>query len=56
MPDLWTRDQQLVALRLYMRLPFGRLHGRNPGIISLAERIGRTPNALWRSTRPTWQV
>jgi putative restriction endonuclease len=48
MPDRigWTRDQQLVALRLYMRLPFGRLHGRNPEIIALASEIGRTPNAL----------
>ena len=42
----WTRDQQLIALRVYMRMPFGKLHGRNPDIISLAERIGRTPNAL----------
>jgi len=42
----WTREQQLVALRLYMRLPFGRLHGRNPEIASLAERLGRTSNAL----------
>lgn len=29
-----------------MRLPFGRLHGRNAGIITLAAKIGRTPNAL----------
>ena len=42
----WTRDQQLVALRLYMRVPFGRLHGRNPEIIALAERMGRTANAV----------
>src|SRR5512138_844191 len=42
----WTRDQQLIGLRLYMRLPFGKLHGRNPEIIALANRIGRTPNAL----------
>ena len=42
----WNRDQLLMALRLYMRLPFGRLHSRNPEIISLAERIGRTPGAL----------
>jgi hypothetical protein len=48
MPDRtgWTRDQQLIALRLYMRLPFGRLHGRNPEIIDLATKIGRTPDAL----------
>src|SRR5688572_29977478 len=42
----WTRDQLLVALRLYMRSPFGRLHGRNPEIIQLAAKIGRTPSAL----------
>jgi predicted restriction endonuclease len=42
----WTRDQQLIALRLYMRTPFGRLHGKNPEIIELADRVGRTPNAL----------
>lgn len=42
----WTRDQQLLALRLYMRTPFGRLHGRNPEILSLAARLGRTPGAL----------
>jgi putative restriction endonuclease len=42
----WTREQQLVALRLYLRTPFGRLHGRNAEIIALAERIDRTPGAL----------
>ena len=42
----WTREERLVALRLYMRSPFGKLHGRNPEIIRLAERIGRTSNAL----------
>jgi putative restriction endonuclease len=44
--DGWTRDQQLIALRLYMRTPFGKLDGRNPEIIALALRIGRTANAL----------
>jgi len=42
----WTRDQLLMALRLYMRTPFGRLHGKNPEIIALAKKIGRTPGAL----------
>ena len=32
----WTRQQQLLALRLYMQLPFGRLHGRE----ALADRAG----------------
>lgn len=42
----WTREQQLVALRLYMRQPFGRLHDGNPEILRLAPLIGRTPGAL----------
>lgn len=42
----WTRHQQLIALRLYMRTPFGKLHGRNPQLIALAARIGRSPGAL----------
>jgi hypothetical protein len=42
----WTRDQLLMALRLYIRLPFGRLHGTNPEIVRVAGAIGRTSGAL----------
>lgn len=42
----WRRDQLLVAFALYCRLPFGRLHHRNPDIVHAAEVIGRTPSAL----------
>lgn len=42
----WTRQELLVAFSLYCRLPFGRLHYRNPEIIQCAEAIGRTPSAL----------
>ncbi len=42
----WSRDEQLLAFRLYCRTPFGRLHSKNPDIIALAERIGRTPGAV----------
>lgn len=42
----WTRDQQLIALRLYLRTPFGRLDSRNREIVALAHLIGRTPSAL----------
>ncbi len=42
----WTRDQLLIALRLYIRLPFGRLHGKNPEIVRVARAIGRTSGAL----------
>ena len=42
----WTREQQLVALRLYVRMPFGQLDQRNREIIAAAGQIGRTPGAL----------
>ena len=42
----WTRDELLVAFNFYCCTPFGRYHSRNPDIIRLAEKIGRTPSAL----------
>jgi predicted restriction endonuclease len=42
----WTRQQLLVAFNLYCRLPFGKLHSRNPDIKKCAKLIGRTPSAL----------
>lgn len=45
----WTREELIVAYNLYCKLPFGRLHNRNPEIISLANLIGRTPSAVaWK--------
>jgi DNA (cytosine-5)-methyltransferase 1/putative restriction endonuclease len=46
MPGGWTREELFQALRLYFETPFGRLHNRNPDIISLAGRIGRSPSAV----------
>ena len=42
----WTRQELLIAFALYCRLPFGRLHHRNPEIIRFSEAIGRSPSAL----------
>ena len=42
----WTRDELLVALALYLRLPFGRARAGNPEIQEMAARINRTPDAL----------
>jgi putative restriction endonuclease len=42
----WTRGETLAALNLYCRIPFGRLHARNPDIIALAGAIGRTPSSV----------
>ena len=43
---LWTRDELILALNLYLKLPFGKLHSRTPEIIHLAGIIGRTPGSV----------
>ena len=43
---LWTRDELILAINLYCKLPFGRLHNRNPEVINLANLIGRTPSSV----------
>ena len=42
----WTRDELLVALSLYLQLPFGRLHRGTPEIKHHAQLLERTPSAL----------
>ncbi len=42
----WDRQQLLLAFSLYVRLPFGRLHARNPDIIQYAKLMGRTRSSL----------
>ena len=43
---LWTREELILAVNLYCKLPFGRLHSRNPEVINLANLIGRTSNSV----------
>jgi len=43
---LWTRAELILALNLYLKLPFGKLHSRNPEIIHLANLLGRTPGSI----------
>jgi hypothetical protein len=42
----WSREELLVALKLYCEIPFGKMHSRNPEIIRYAKLIHRTPSAL----------
>lgn len=42
----WTRQHRLIAMNLYMKIPFGQLHARNPSIIAIAEKMGRSANSL----------
>ena len=43
---LWTREELILALNLYLKLPFGKLHSGTKEIIHLAEIIGRTPSSV----------
>ena len=41
-----SHDELAIAMNLYCRLPFGRLHQRNPIIIDVAKGLGRTPGSM----------
>jgi len=43
---LWTREELILALNLYLKLPFGKLHSRTPEIIHLGKLIDRKANAV----------
>lgn len=42
----WTRDELLLALHLYWRIPFGQQHARNPRVVELAHALGRTSGSV----------
>ena len=43
---LWTRDELVLAINLYCKLPFGKMHKANAEIIKFAELIDRTPSSI----------
>lgn len=43
---LWTRDELILAINLYCKTPFGKLHSKNPEVVKLAELIDRSPNSV----------
>lgn len=45
---LWSRDESTLAINLYCKLPFGKMHNSTPAIKELAMLIGRTPSAVAR--------
>jgi putative restriction endonuclease len=44
--DNWTREQTIVALNLYCKIPFNRVSSNHPDIIRIAKIIGRSPNSV----------
>lgn len=43
---LWTKDELILAINLYYKIPFGRMHSSNPEVKKLASIIGRTPGSI----------
>ena len=53
MPDIastkrkpWSREELLLVMHLYCRIPFGRQHSRAPEVIALARVLRRTPSSV----------
>ncbi|HMN04113.1 MAG TPA: HNH endonuclease [Flavobacteriales bacterium] len=42
----WTREELLILLNLYEKIPFGRFDQGNPVLIDVAGRMGRTPGSV----------
>jgi putative restriction endonuclease len=42
----WTRDELLLVLHLYERIPFGKQHQSNSDVIELAGALSRTPGSV----------
>ncbi len=42
----WTREELILVVNLYLKLPFGRLHKLNPEVVELASLLNRTTNSI----------
>ena len=42
----WSEEETILAFYYYCKIPFGKIHSRNPEIIRIAELLGRTPRAV----------
>ena len=45
---LWAREDLILAVNLYCKLPFGKMHKGNPEIVTLSNVIDRSPSAIAR--------
>lgn len=43
---LWTRNEFILTLNLYYKLPFGKLHTRTKEVQELATLLGRSVNSI----------
>lgn len=42
----WTRDELILLMNLYCRIPFGRQHSRDDEVVEVARILGRTPGSI----------
>lgn len=42
----WSEDETILAFYYYCKIPFGKIHSRNPEIIRIAGLLGRTPGSV----------
>jgi putative restriction endonuclease len=42
----WIREELILAINLYWKLEFGKIHQGNPEVIKLAKLLGRTPSSI----------
>lgn len=45
---LWTKEQLILAVNLYSKIPFGQMHASNADVNELAGLINRSPAAVAR--------
>ncbi|MDB5007836.1 MAG: putative restriction endonuclease [Mucilaginibacter sp.] len=45
---LWTKEESVLAINLYCKIPFGQMHSRNADVIELAALIDRSPSSVAR--------
>jgi putative restriction endonuclease len=46
--SLWTKEEAILALNLYCKIPFGQMHQRNKDVIELSGLINRSPSSIAR--------
>ena len=43
---LWTREEFMLVMNLYTKIPYGQFNNRNSDVIELAKLINKTPGAV----------
>lgn len=42
----WTKEQTIVVLNLYCKIPFNKVSSNHPDVIRISKIIGRSPNSV----------